>query len=48
MNFEEQNPLNSTPKSSTTKNEIFTLYVWPGEWDLDSMDAECLTALARF
>ena len=25
--------------------EIFELHVWPGEWDLPSLDPECLTAL---
>ena len=48
MSLDEQNPLNSTPNSAITKDEIFTLYVWPGEWDLESLDAECLTALASY
>ncbi len=36
--------MNSEQKSLNT-SEQFVLYVWPGEWDLDSLDAESLTAL---
>jgi hypothetical protein len=36
--------MNSEPNSLNT-SEQFVLYVWPGEWDLDSLDAESLTAL---
>lgn len=25
--------------------EVFELHVWPGEWELPSLDPECLTAL---
>ena len=33
---------------NTCKNETkpgFVLYVWPGEWDLPSLDPECLVAM---
>lgn len=26
-------------------SEIATLYVWPGEWELPSLDPECLTLM---
>lgn len=28
--------------------EVFELHVWPGEWDLPSLDPECLTALVIY
>lgn len=27
------------------QGKTFELHVWPGEWDLPSLDPECLTAL---
>lgn len=26
-------------------SELVTLYVWPGEWELPSLDPECLTLM---
>ncbi len=26
---------------------LFVLYVWPGDWDLPSLDPECLTAMVK-
>ena len=36
----------TTPKQrrNSDENEL-TLYVWPGEWNLPSLDPECLTAM---
>ena len=36
----------TTPKQPQNLDENkFTLYVWPGEWNLPSLDPECLTAM---
>lgn len=43
-------PINSTPKSSVTvtkETNDFVLYIWPGDWELESLDADCLTALVN-
>lgn len=56
MSLTESNvnePMNSTPKSSSnlaqeTNQSVFKLFVWPGEWDLESLDAECLTAIVIY
>ncbi len=34
--------------NSKTDSDRCVLYVWPGEWDLSSLDAECLTIMVRF
>jgi hypothetical protein len=34
--------------SDPTNNNRFILYVWPGEWNLPSLDPECLTAIVSF
>ena len=39
------------PTSSNNLNNeenLLVLYVWPGEWDLPSLDPECLTAMVLF
>jgi hypothetical protein len=36
----------ATASSDSSKDEsLFVLYVWPGDWDLPSLDPECLTAM---
>lgn len=36
----------STSRENSEVNEdLFVLYIWPGDWDLPSLDPECLTAL---
>ena len=36
----------ATTSSDSSKDEnLFVLYVWPGDWDLPSLDPECLTAM---
>lgn len=44
MNFETALSVDQEKKNSN----IFILYVWPGEWSLPSLDAECLTALVIY
>ena len=48
---EEVQPTSSTPvnlkveRQAATDEDLFVLYVWPGDWDLPSLDPECLTAM---
>lgn len=35
----------STNSQSVGSSDRYVLYVWPGEWNLPSLDAECLTAM---
>ena len=47
MNSQEE----PSPGSSSQLNEdekLLVLYVWPGDWDLPSLDPECLTAMVFF
>ena len=35
-------------QSGPSRDEnLFVLYVWPGDWDLPSLDPECLTAMVN-
>ena len=44
MNLNESKIATTLSDSSKDEN-LLVLYVWPGDWDLPSLDPECLTAM---
>jgi hypothetical protein len=48
-NIETENKSESVRSSKNVNSEelddLITLYVWPGEWEASSLDANCLTVM---
>lgn len=47
MSADSDHQNKSTELLPNENENIFVLHVWPGEWDLPSLDPECLTAMVK-
>ncbi len=39
--------MQTSSQQADLNDKLIKLYVWPSEWNLPSLDPECLTAIVR-